>query len=112
MEAERFGASTAVKLKATPHYKLEKTNKCIRAIKALMHPGQINAVHREKLEEFLRAVDLWNDLLEGKLKCAACGDKLSIESIGLIIPAGDNIEICCVKMDCLCKYTNVGESNP
>jgi hypothetical protein len=62
---------------------------------------EILAVHKQKLEQFLKELCLWEPLLKGELKCISCGEIITPDNIGIIIPSGDNIQFCCTKNDCL-----------
>jgi len=68
-----------------------------------MKREEILAVHKKKLEEFLRKLDLWNALVKGELKCAVCGKTISLDNIGLIIPSGTEIVVCCANAECIFK---------
>lgn len=65
-----------------------------------MSKTEILAVHKRKLQEFLEKLDIWEPLLKGELKCAVCKVNLSVENIGLIIPRGDTISVCCSSSEC------------
>lgn len=64
---------------------------------------EILAVHKRKLEEFLRKLDLWEPLQRGDLICAVCGTTISIDNIGFIIPSGEDILLCCANTECIYK---------
>ena len=62
---------------------------------------EILAVHKQKLEQFLRELQLWDPLLNGELKCVSCGETVTVDNIGIVIPSGENILFCCSKLECL-----------
>jgi hypothetical protein len=64
---------------------------------------EILAVHKQKLEQFLRELGLWEPLLKGEFKCVTCGETITKDNIGVIIPSGENIILCCTNHDCLLK---------
>lgn len=68
-----------------------------------MSKPEILAVHKRKLEEFLRKLELWEPLTKGKLKCVVCGKTISLDNIGLIIPSGDKVTVCCSSAECMFK---------
>jgi len=73
---------------------------------------KILAVHKGKLEEFLKKLELWEPLTRGELKCVVCGTTISIDNIGLIIPSGDKISVCCSNVECIFKMKELrGKSN-
>lgn len=59
------------------------------------------AVHKQKLEEFLRKLDLWEPLMKGELTCTICGTKISMNNIGFIVPSGEDILFCCSNTECI-----------
>jgi len=66
-----------------------------------MNNSEILAVHKQKLEEFLKKLGLWEALVKGELKCHECGATISLDNIGMIIPFGKEIHFCCAKTDCI-----------
>ena len=68
-----------------------------------MSKEEMLAVHKRKLEEFLRSVELWDTFVKGELKCVLCGVPISVDNIGLIIPSKDKIVVCCLKSECMFK---------
>jgi hypothetical protein len=66
-----------------------------------MSKDEILAVHKKKLEEFLTKLELWNPLVRGELKCINCGVTITLDNIGLIIPSGDRIVVCCSNAECM-----------
>jgi hypothetical protein len=71
---------------------------------------EILAVHKQKLEIFLRELELWEPLMKGELKCVACGKIITVDNIGIIIPSGENIVFCCSNYECLYKMRKQQES--
>lgn len=72
---------------------------------------EILAVHKQKLEQFLRELELWEPLLKGELKCVSCGETITVDNIGVIIPSGENIIFCCSSHECLYKIRKQQESD-
>jgi hypothetical protein len=70
---------------------------------------EILAVHKQKLEQFLRELELWEPLIKGELKCVVCGTTITIDNIGLIIPSGEDIEFCCSNPDCIYRIRKLQE---
>jgi len=64
---------------------------------------EVLAVHKQKLEEFLKELELWEPLLRGKLACVVCGITITIDNIGVIIPSGEDIVFCCSNPACIYK---------
>ena len=77
-----------------------------------MRRQEILAVHKRKLKEFLEKLELLEQLQNGELRCAVCEDTISLDNIGLIIPSGDEILVCCIKAECMFKARELqGVSN-
>jgi hypothetical protein len=77
-----------------------------------MSKEEILAVHEEKLEEFLRSIELWDSLVKGELKCVICGVPISVRNIGLIVPSKNKIVVCCSKSECIFKAKELrGDKN-
>lgn len=74
---------------------------------------EIPAVHKKKLEEFLKGLGTWESLLQGELRCACCGTTISLDNIGFIIPSGEDILFCCSNIECIyeIKKLRKGESD-
>jgi len=68
-----------------------------------MDEPQILAVHKRKLKTFLEKMELLEPLENGELRCAVCGATISLDNIGLIVPSGNNILVCCSGPECLFK---------
>ena len=68
-----------------------------------MSKATIYAVHKRKLEEFLRKLELWEPLTDGKLKCIVCETTITLDNIGFIIPSGDRITLCCSGAECMLR---------
>ena len=64
---------------------------------------EISAVHKQKLAEFLKGLELWKPLLRGELHCAVCETTISIDNIGFIVPSGEDILLCCSSTECIYK---------
>ena len=64
---------------------------------------EILAVHKQKLEEFLRELELWGPLMRGELKCVVCEVTITMDNIGFIIPSGGKIVFCCSNLECIYK---------
>jgi len=70
---------------------------------------EILAVHKQKLEMFLRELELWEPLLKGELKCIVCGANITVDNIGLIVPSGEDIVFCCSKSECISRLRKLPE---
>lgn len=75
--------------------------------------SEVLAVHKQKLEEFLRELELWEPLLRGELKCVVCGTTITVDNIGFIIPSRQEIVSCCSNIECIYRIRKIqeGEKN-
>lgn len=67
------------------------------------------AVHKLKIEEFLKKIELWESFEKGELKCFICNEIITMENIGLIISHHNEIIICCDKSECIFKVKTIME---
>lgn len=70
---------------------------------------EILAVHKQKLEEFLRELELWESPLGGELTCIVCGTTITMDNIGFIIPSGEDIVFCCSNPECIYRLRKTRE---
>jgi hypothetical protein len=73
---------------------------------------EILAVHKRKLEQFLRELELWEPFSKGEFRCVTCGKTITVDNVGAIIPSGENIVFCCSSHDCLFKITKQQQVEP
>jgi len=73
----------------------------------------IPAVHKQKLEEFLKKLEVWESLLRDELTCSYCGTTISLDNITFIIPSGEDILFCCSNIECIYRIKKLrkGESD-
>jgi hypothetical protein len=64
---------------------------------------EILAVHKQRLEQFLKELEIWEPFSKQEFKCIACGETITMDNVGAIIPSGENIVFCCSNEDCLFK---------
>jgi hypothetical protein len=62
---------------------------------------EILAVHKLKLEDFLKGLGYWELLRKGELKCSVCGNVVTLDNLGFIIPSGREVLFCCQKVECI-----------
>ena len=72
-----------------------------------MRRRDIKAVHEQDLDLFLRSLGLLDDFLKGKLRCHFCNDFIDRENFRCVFPLGEQIRICCSKLDCFQKVARV-----
>jgi hypothetical protein len=70
---------------------------------------EIIAVLDEELADVLERLGLKTRLDEGSLVCSACGDAVTVESIGLIYQRTGEPHVVCNKSRCMLSFALGGE---
>ena len=65
-----------------------------------MKKHKIHAVHEYDIEGLLKSLELWDDLISGKLNCDICGCKIDKTNFGGIFPLDNEIKFYCEKTEC------------
>ena len=61
------------------------------------------AVHERDLEEFLKNLEIYDELIQGEFECFNCKEKITLENLQSVFPLKGEIQICCTKLDCFQK---------
>lgn len=67
---------------------------------------RLQAISDDKLITLLKNIGLYQDLIDGKLKCKFCGGKVTIESISSIFPDSGSIKLACDTPTCIARLNN------
>jgi len=70
-----------------------------------MSEKEIQAVYDEDLSKLLTDLGLKEDFDSGKIKCAFCGDIITLENFFSIFSDGEKIKFSCKKEDCRVKVS-------
>lgn len=69
---------------------------------------EISAILDTDIENLLKETNQFEDFINGKLKCRCCGETLTVENIGIILPVNVDsnlsLEFYCENVLCLQKY--------
>lgn len=65
----------------------------------------LQAVHDIKFEQFLRNINKYDDVVDGKCKCKFCGKTVTLENIACIFPESGAVKFVCDEMSCLAKMS-------
>lgn len=65
----------------------------------------VNAVHDDKFEDFLRKLDVYNDVVNGGKKCKFCGETINYDHISTVFAESGNIKFVCEKPECIAKFS-------
>ena len=61
----------------------------------------------KEIEDHLRYLGLWDNLISGKLKCFICKVKLTKDNFGIAFREVDRLETTCKRLDCIRTVTTV-----
>ena len=65
---------------------------------------RMKAVYDDDLGELLSSLGLVESVEQGKVRCRVCGEQQSIDSIGVLVPNGDRVEVVCSDPECLVDF--------
>ena len=68
-----------------------------------MEKEEINTIHDDDLDDFLKKIGVFNDYQNNKLKCCFCGNILRDNNFYAILPKGKEITFCCNQKGCIEK---------
>ncbi len=68
----------------------------------------IKVVQDEKLEGYLRSIGIYQNVVGGKIHCAFCGKKITMENLQALYPENKNIKIVCSNINCIKKIKRNG----
>lgn len=60
----------------------------------------LKAVHDDDLVAFLTKLGLYNKFINGKFKCAFCGDVITWDNLHSLFPDSGQVKWCCVRSEC------------
>lgn len=66
---------------------------------------KIHAIHARDIEAALRDLGLLQQLGDGSLKCAICGQPVTLGDIQCLFMQDDQVKVCCRKLDCFQQVT-------
>lgn len=61
---------------------------------------ELNLVHKKDLRAFLQSLNVLDRIERGEVRCAICGDVLTIENIALIYSENGRLQFSCRKTSC------------
>lgn len=64
---------------------------------------KIKFVYNDDLAFYLESLGAKEDIQSGKYKCSSCGEIITIENIGAIVPHEREIKFLCLKKKCFSK---------
>lgn len=61
----------------------------------------VKAVHDSDLEQLLKKLGIFDDLIAGKLNCIVCGRLVDLDNLGTIFPRDNEICVSCDNSRCV-----------
>jgi hypothetical protein len=59
------------------------------------------AVHEKDLETFLASLGILDAIENRTLTCISCGDIVTLDNLGCVMPMNGEVRVCCEKPSCL-----------
>lgn len=66
----------------------------------------IKAVHDDNLEQFLRNLGIYENLITEKIKCKFCNEILTLDNLSSVFPDSGSIKLTCDQPGCINKLNN------
>lgn len=67
---------------------------------------KLKAISDDKLIDLLKNIGLYQDVMEGKIKCKFCGEYVTLDCISSIFPDSGSIKLACDKPTCIAGLNN------
>ena len=67
----------------------------------LKKKNKLKAVYDDDLVDYLKSLNLYDGVTEGKFLCKYCGNRITIESLEVMVPKGNKVEFICDNENCL-----------
>lgn len=75
----------------------------------VMKQGEIQAVHDDDLEMFLKSIGEYERVASGEVKCHFCGCVVNLDNLECIFPYEGDVSYCCSNTVCYEKLIALGE---
>ncbi|CCZ82242.1 hypothetical protein [Odoribacter laneus] len=66
----------------------------------------IKAVHDDKFVQFLKSLEVYDFVIEGKAKCKFCGEVTTLDNIYTVFTESGTIKFACDSPACLAKMNS------
>ncbi len=63
--------------------------------------NSVKAVYEDDLKGYLDSLGIYDDVITGKMRCIFCGNKITLETLELIIPEDRKIILVCSQKNCM-----------
>ena len=75
-------------------------------LKKLNDREKISAVHDDELLDFLKGINMYQPIVEGKCKCKYCSKVMTFQNITAVFPESNVIKFVCDDVRCVLKLRN------
>ncbi len=69
-------------------------------LKRWTNKQRVPAIHKRDLEAILMQLGILERLKEGALRCAECGNPVTLDNIQCLYMENNEIKLCCSNMNC------------
>lgn len=71
----------------------------------------IKAVHDDELVDFLKGINMYQSIQEGKCTCKYCAKVITIQNMTAVFPESGVIKFVCDDLQCIMKFRNHLQKN-
>lgn len=76
---------------------------------SVMKNANLQAVHDDDLQSLLTSLGVYDDVINGKCLCQYCGQVITLDNLGALIPCEGRIVFTCNEHSCIIKMAESGE---
>jgi len=76
-------------------------------VKVVRRPLRVAAVFEGDVVDVLKGLGLYEQLVEGKLRCFICDEVVSLSTLGGLLKVGGRVRVVCNKPRCLWEASKV-----
>lgn len=69
----------------------------------IVKDNQMKAVHDNDLENLLKSLGVYDDVVLGKFECLFCKKKITLDNIDSIVPHNNSVQFTCDEPECHLK---------
>lgn len=66
----------------------------------IVKENKMKAVHDKDLENLLKSLHVYENVINGKYSCIFCGNEITLDNIDSIVPYDESVQFTCDKLEC------------
>lgn len=66
----------------------------------IVKENKMKVVHDKDLEDLLKSLQVYKDVIDGKYKCLFCDEVITFDNIDSIVPYENLVQFTCDKIEC------------